>query len=380
MNKAALLLDGRFIYWRSIILALAILTAMLMATALRLGQKKQRLGPLLIAFPIAMAFSLCASRAIHWYCRFETYESFRAAMTDFTGGGWSLMGVFAGTIAALCLVRALFLTRDLPALLDAVSPAAALGIAVGRLGEYFSNANRSKFIFRDPRLLRVPFSAPAVNVTSGVTEWRAATFFGQSGWALLLFVTLFLHLVIPRRRRPYRESWRSGRVFELFMILYCLGQILFDSTRYDALFLRSNGFVSLEQIVCGVVLVAVLILYTVRSVIANRFHVWQILLWLAALAGLGLAGYMEYYVQRHADQFLFAYGMMADGLLIFFCAALAMYRSTTLPPEKRGAGAAQSASVEFAESVEAPPAAEAAAHPEADEAEPAPILPDLRKR
>ena len=336
MEKVAFLLDGQFIYWRSIILACAVVCALLMAIAARLLQG-QKLAPMLIVMPVAIIFSVCASRVIHWYCRFESYESLRAALTDFTGGGYSLIGVFAGTLAACLLVRLLFLTRDLPGLLDAAAPAAALGIAMGRLSDYFSSSDRAKF-FLEESLQRIPFSAPTVNATSGATEWRLATFFAQSAWCTLLFVFLTIRLLLRFRRKPVREKWRTGRVFELFMLLYCLGQIVFDSTRYDALFLRSNGFVSLEQIVCGVVVVAILALYSVRSILVNRFRFWHPLLWAGALAGLGLAGFMEYYVQRHGDLFLFCYSIMSVGLFIFFCMTLILYWTTTRRETKQKPG------------------------------------------
>ena len=327
MEKVAYLLDGQFIYWRSIILACAVGCAILAAIGLRLLQG-QRLAPLLITMPLAIIASLYTSRLIHWYCRFESYESLLAALTDFTGGGYSLIGVFVGTIAACLLMRGLFLTKDLPGLLDAIAPAGALGIAVGRLSEYFSSSDRAKF-FLPEAWQHIPWSAPAVNITSGAVEWRLATFFAQSTWALLLFVFLSFRLLLPFRRQPVRKEWRGGRVFELFMLLYCLSQIVFDSTRYDALFLRSNGFVSLEQILCGVVVVAILVLYSVRSIKINRFRLWHPLLWLGSLAGLGLAGFMEYYVQRHGDKFLFCYAFMSIGLLVFFVMTWIMYRSYT---------------------------------------------------
>ena len=337
MEKVAYLLDGQFIYWRSIILACAICCALLAAIGARLLQG-QRLAPLLITMPLAIIAGLYASRAIHWYCRFESYAGFLAAVTDFTGGGYSLMGVFAGVILACLLMRALCLTRDLPGLLDAIAPAGALGIAVGRLSDYFSSSDRAKF-FLPEAWQHLPWSAPTVNATSGAVEWRAATFCFQSAWCALLFLFLTLRLVLRFRRVPAREGWRSGRVFALFMLAYCLAQIVFDSTRYDALFLRSNGFVSLEQIVCAVVAAAFLALYSVRSIQKNGFRFWHPLLWLGALAGLGLAGFMEYYVQRHGNLYLFCYGMMSVGLAVLFCMIQLMYRSTTVPASEAGAEA-----------------------------------------
>jgi len=42
---------------------------------------------------------------IHWYCRADAYNSFEAAMTDYSGGGYALMGVFAACAAVAVLLE-----------------------------------------------------------------------------------------------------------------------------------------------------------------------------------------------------------------------------------------------------------------------------------
>lgn len=333
MGKVAFLLDGRFIYWRSILWAVAVLAAILMAVALRLWQRKP-LAPLLIALPIALVLSVYLSRAIHWYCRFELYDSFAAALTDLGGGGYSMIGVFLGTLAAFGLVRLIRITRELPSLLDAVSPAAAFGIAVGRWAEYFTTADRGKMLLQGEAFQRLPWTASVTN-TAGAVEPRFATFAFQSIWAGAVFVLLLLVFLIPGRRQEQKKSWRQGNVFCLFLLLYCLGQIVLDSTRYDALFLRSNGFVSLVQIVCAVAMAAVTALYSVRSIQTHGYHWYHGLLWGVAVLGLGIAGVMEWFVQRHGDEFVLSYGLMLVGLLVFLCVPLWMWRSTRTVKSKR---------------------------------------------
>ena len=44
--------------------------------------------------------------------------------------------------------------------------------------------------------------------------------------------------------------------------------------------------------------------------------------WLLILGMMGLAGYMEYYVQRHGNEALFAYTLMAFGLIVMVLVAL----------------------------------------------------------
>ena len=328
MDKVMMIYGGEYYFWKPIILVAGAIAAAILAVGVRIWRGEKML-PLLAALPIGAFLSVYIARLIHWYCRFESYESLSAALRQLRGGGYSLIGVFAGMLIAFLLIRAFCLTRDLPSLLDCAAPAAALGIAVGRLGDFFTSADRAKMMVEDAAMQRLPFASAVVNSTSGATEWRYATFAIQSAWCALLCVIFLVAALAGKRKKPlFRESWGHGNVFFLFMVLYCCGQIVTDSTRYDALFLRSNGFVSLEQIVCGVAVFAVLVLYSVRSIQVNRFRFWHPILWVLSLCGLGLAGYMEYYVQRHGNEYIKAYGLMCLGLLVFFAVVFAMFRTT----------------------------------------------------
>ncbi len=329
MDKVMMISGGEYFYWKPIILAIAAMAAALLAIGLRVW-RGEKLLPLAFALPVGTVLSVFFARCIHWYCRFESYPSFVSALTELKGGGYSLMGVFFGVFLALLLARGLRLTRDLPSLLDCAAPAAALGVALGRLGDYFTAADRGKVIVADASLHRLPFAAAVVNGASGATEWRFATFAFQSMWCALLCLIFLIAALLPtKRKRPLvREGWGRGNIFALFMVLYCCGQIVTDSTRYDALFLRSNGFVSLEQIVCAVAVFAILVVYSVRSLMIRRFRFWHPILWVLALGGLGAAGYMEYYVQRHGNEYIFAYSVMCAGLFVFFCTVFALFRTS----------------------------------------------------
>jgi prolipoprotein diacylglyceryltransferase len=77
------------------------------------------------------------------------YESLAQALTDGSGGGYSLLGAFAGTLLAALLARLCRLTKNLGALLDCLSPGAALGIAVGKLAFLFSSGDRGKIVLEE---------------------------------------------------------------------------------------------------------------------------------------------------------------------------------------------------------------------------------------
>lgn len=62
----------------------------------------------------------------------------------------------------------------------------------------------------------------------------------------------------------------------------------------DASFLRSNGFVSLMQIVAAVFLLSAMITCLVLSLRKRRLHRFHLFLTFLFLIGIGLVGYMEY--------------------------------------------------------------------------------------
>ena len=305
MDRIAWIIGQTYIYWQSIILMFGIATAVLMFVGLYVGKSGNALGAA-VAVPVAMVTSLLLGRLVHWYCQSAAYESFAAAMTDWTSGGFALMGVFAGCLLTACLLRLLGAARNLPQMLDCMVLAGAAGIAVGRLACFYSAADRG-MLLQDVTAL----AYPVVNPVTGLTEYRLATFLLQAMVTGVIFLVMLLAWRIGRKGKPLPDGEMTLR----FLLLYCAAQTLLDSTRYDSLFLRSNGFVSVVQILCLVTIVTVIVIFSRRMV---KRHGWQwdfLGLWLGELAFLGGAGYMEYYVQRHGDRALKAYSMMAICLL-----------------------------------------------------------------
>ena len=307
MDRIAFIAGDHFVYWSSIILTLAAATAICFFLAMYLGKSGNGVGAALYV-PLALVASLALGRLMHWYSRADGYLSFEVAMTDYTTGGYALTGVFAGCILAALVLRILFIVRNLPEMLDCLSVAGAAGIAVGRLSCFFSASDRGQILANFQEL---PWAYPVTNAVSGALEYRLATFVLQAMVTGGIFVILLLVFLIGHGTK----KMRNGNVCLLFLLLYGASQAILDSTRYDSLFLRSNGFVSIVQILAAAAVVLSAVVFSVRMVKARRFRGWQILLWVGMLSGLGCAGYMEYYVQRHGDQAAFAYSVMTAALL-----------------------------------------------------------------
>ena len=108
---------------------------------------------------------------------------------------------------------------------------------------------------------------------------------------------------------------KNGDTSLIFLLLYGASQVVLDSTRYDSLFFRSNGFVSVVQVLGALGLGAAIFAFSKRMVKNWGLKFWQFLLWIPIAAGIGGGGFMEYYVQRRGNEAVFAYSVMSGCLV-----------------------------------------------------------------
>ena len=301
MNRIAFIINGNFIYWNSLLLALGALVAICFFLALYpLKGKNPTVG--FIAVAMSTVTSLLLARFIHWYCRTGAYESLGAAMTNWTEGSFALVGVFAGCLLTAVFLRVIRVHKNLPQMLDCMSIAGACGIALGRLSCFFTSANRGQVI---ESIQNLPWVYPITNSVSGAMEYRLATFLIQAIIAGILFLSLGAFYGFG-----YNRKLKDGDTTLIFLLCYCGTQILLDSTRYDSIYFRSNGFVSVVQVLSAIALGFVIVWFSIRMVRSKGFKLWYVGLWIAIALRIGGAGYMEYYVQRHGNEAAMAYTLM----------------------------------------------------------------------
>lgn len=307
MERIAFIYGETFVYWSSIVLTMAAACAICIFVALYLP-KSRNVRACAQVIPFSMVVSLVLGRLIHWYCRTDSYSSFLSAMTSFSNGGFALMGVFAGCLFVACFLRLMDTSENLPEMLDCMSIAGAGGIALGRLASLFNTSGRGQIINGTTSL---PWVYPVTNAVSGTDEYRLATFMLQAIVTLVIFVALLVFYL----RGQKKGNRKDGDATLLFLLSYGASQVILDSTRYDSLFFRSNGFVSIVQVLGAFGIGIPTILLSIRLVKQRGWKYWYLGLW-ALWAGLmGLGGYMEYYVQRHGDQAAFAYSVMGTALV-----------------------------------------------------------------
>ena len=306
MDRIAFIYGEVFIYWSSIILTLAAASAACFFLAFYL-KKGGNAAAGALAVPLGMVLSILFARFVHWYCRADSYESLTAAMTDFTSGGYALMGAFAGCALAAALLRLVRLSRSLPEMLDAMCLGGAAGIALGRLACFFNASDRGQIL---EGITELPWVWPVINTVSGATEYRLATFVIQAMVTGVIFLALAVFFLLGKEGKR-----KDGDLTLIFLLCYGASQVILDSTRYDSLFFRSNGFVSIVQVLGALAIGLACVVFSVRMVKARGFTYWFIPVWVLFAGLVGGAGYMEYYVQRHGDQAAFAYSVMSACLI-----------------------------------------------------------------
>jgi prolipoprotein diacylglyceryltransferase len=303
MENLAISTDVFRIYWSSIITALAVFCAVVSFLSIYKNDKRYYEKQLFVVLSIII--SLIFARLLHWYLKIDAYESLEMAFTKFYEGGYALIGVFFGTALVALLFRLFGITKNLRKLLDAAAISAALGISIGRLAARYLISNRG-FVVEE----YVPFLTTIIkDPVSGSEEIRFACFYAQAVACFLIAVYLMIYYSYNNKRQKYTD----GDVFFRFVVLYSASQMLLDSTRYDSLYLRSNGFVSLVQICSGSILILLIIISFIRVLISSWKTVKkgkQFLIFFLGLLSAAFCGFMEYYVQRHGDRYIFAYSMM----------------------------------------------------------------------
>ncbi len=324
MNGIAIYTGGVTLYWSALVIALGIAAAFALSYSLYTSYVGTGRA-LWVLFPIAIALSVPLCRLIHWYCHAEQYAGLFAALTDYSAGGYCLPGALLGTFLAALIVGKLGFTNNVPRMLDAVAPGAALAVAFIRLSAVFNNSCRAKIAVKTEALQHLPLASPIY--INGAADYRFATFFVEF-IAMLVLVFVLMRFYFNRRSLPMRGGESSdGHTARMFLLLFAAIEFILDSTRYDSSFMHFNGFVSIVQIVSAICLLLLIIHYSRVSIRVNGRRGLHWGLWVGFFLSVAGAGMSEYYVQRHGDWYIGCYLCMAVSLTALCLCIYAMYLS-----------------------------------------------------
>lgn len=307
MDKIAWILGDISIRWSSVVMVMAVLTGILFSLAAT-ARGNRKVTSVALALPLAILLSLLFGRSLHRYFLPDAQDDY------------VLMGAFAGCLCAAVILKGTRLERNMARLLDVMSIGGCAAIALGRLACFFTDDDRGRIV---SGISGLPLAWQVTNVTSGETEYRLAVFLFQSVAALLI---LFVLLLVDKKNTR-TGNHRDGDLTLLFLLLYTAGQIVLDSMRYDALHLRSNGFIGAVQLACAVTFCAVIGILLTRLVKRNGFRLRYGFASLLIAVCIGIAAYMEYFVQRHGGQALFGYTVMTVAMMAAVAAGTVLWKS-----------------------------------------------------
>ena len=211
-----------------------------------MNRGRKALPQCLLMGAIGTVFGAVLAKVV--YClamlNFTLMQGWLAALTDVTAGTFSYYGGMAGFCLGVVLTARL--THEKPmALLNAFAPAGVLLAALARFGEFFlaGVGTRDMLYWEHPEHCFFPLA-----VSNEYGEWLYAVFMLEG---LLTLGVLVLCLTCFKKQRFLRS---------LFYL--CLLQILCESLRTDSF---TWLFVKVEQLICMLGAVGVLLVYCVKS-------------------------------------------------------------------------------------------------------------------
>lgn len=174
----------------------------------------------------AVPFGIVGGRLYHVLSDWQLYfgpdgRGFVAALRVWDGGLGIWGAVAVGALGAWIGARRAGVA--LPPVADAIAPAIALAQAIGRWGNYFNQE-----LFGSPTTLPWGLEIDVANRPTGYAEFDTfqPTFLYESLWLIGVVV------VLVWADRRYQMG--HGRVFALYVALYCLGRLWIEALRIDA--------------------------------------------------------------------------------------------------------------------------------------------------
>ena len=174
----------------------------------------------------AVPFGIVGGRLYHVISDWQLYfgpdgRGFVAALRVWDGGLGIWGAVAVGALGAWIGARRAGVA--LPPVADAIAPAIALAQAIGRWGNYFNQE-----LFGSPTTLPWGLEIDVANRPTGYAEFDTfqPTFLYESLWLIGVVV------VLVWADRRYQMG--HGRVFALYVALYCLGRLWIEALRIDA--------------------------------------------------------------------------------------------------------------------------------------------------
>lgn len=212
------------------------LAAGIAVTCVRAVKTRQKAEDYLEIAIAVTAFGVIGARLFYAAFALEYLKDDPARFFRFSEGGFALYGALLGGAGAVFLMSRIKGLYPL-VVLDTAAPGLAVGIAIGRWGDFFARGSFGEYtdgIFA----MQIPVSAVrAADVTEMMRNHVVQieetnfvqvhpTFLYESVWCLLLAVCIFL---------ASKKRQQDGELFLIFLLGYGLGRFWIEGFRTDSL-------------------------------------------------------------------------------------------------------------------------------------------------
>ena len=249
------------IYWYAVLITLGIVLAVVAATYFA---KKRKM-------PVDTAVDLClwavpigfiCARIYYVLFSLSEYHSF-VEMINIRNGGLAIPGGIIGGLLGVC-IYSLIKKKRILGYLDIMVPGVALAQAIGRWGNFF---NQEAYGTAVTKFLYFPFVVRIEDcgcdlAAQGIRHGHLATFFYESMFCIIIFITL---LLLSRKQK------RTGDLMLTYICMYTGERMILEHFRTDALMMNVFGLnVRVTQVLCAVLFLATVVYFIVRAVYENR--------------------------------------------------------------------------------------------------------------
>ncbi|MEL7609037.1 MAG: prolipoprotein diacylglyceryl transferase [Bacillota bacterium] len=271
-DRVAFNLFGKDIYWYGVLMAVGILVAVFFAIR-ESKRKKLHDDTILDLCLIIIPLGVIGARLYYVLFELDQYIKNPIKILYVWEGGLAIFGAVLGGLLGLWLYSRRKKIRFLK-LADCIAPGLALAQAIGRWGNFF-NQEAYGLPVTDPNLLWFPLAvkidAPWLpyhmfNGEICSNPYHLATFFYESVWCFLIFITLW------SMRKRFKHD---GDAFVLYLILYGFERMFIEGLRGDSLWLIPD-VIRVSQLLSALLFIAGVVFLLVRR---NREKKLGVLCW-----------------------------------------------------------------------------------------------------
>lgn len=245
MNRIAIDLGFIEIYWYSIFILIAIISACLV---INMESKKQKLPEniLIDLLFYSIIFGILGARLYYVLFNLSYYLLNPIEIFQIWNGGLAIHG---GIISALIFIIVFSKKKkiNLNKLLDILVVGLILGQAIGRWGNFFNQEAYGAITTID-NLKNLNIPDFIINGMFILGEYRQPTFLYESIWCLIGFIII---IVI----RKYVKKLKVGQITSFYLIWYGIERLIIEGFRSDSLMLgpiKIAQLISLIFIIIGI--------------------------------------------------------------------------------------------------------------------------------